>query len=453
MKMQHPRSGTALNQYPGPYVRQMAKFTRMTVAKVVDVAWIAPQGNRFSLLTERGTMHVHEIPASAFLWPPLRRAHHQKEAQKLQDGKENDQPPSPKGAINAAMETINGTGAWLRSVSVRSRSLGNNAGFSNLMMTPAVGANVSSKAVKAGLSKGVSLVANSANTIYHASENKLHMNYLINGASPGSMRWMTGKDRGHLVIVVAGTLSIYPVKQTSLARKGKPPLIRAKISKRPIEFVLHKIPDDQFSPAFRASIESQFSPTRKDTMAPAPTGVWTLRNPATPSTTHNPKRGTENWHALVEAETNPPYQPFHTDRRITLFACPDLETPAPKSPDKDATVEEVEAYERERDEWQCDILGPWLQDMHHVDTSLSYEQVQPWVFGEDIPATKILSGGASGGSDGFSDDDDAVENKIRVVEGDNGEQMVVTSVRRKGREEEEFFEDGCEVLDFADDRV
>jgi hypothetical protein len=26
-------------------------------------------------------------------------------------------------------------------------------------------------------------------------------------------------------------------------------------------------------------------------------------------------------------------------------------------------------------------------------------------------------------------------------------------MRRKGREEEEFFEDGCEVVDFADDRV
>jgi hypothetical protein len=116
-------------------------------------------------------------------------------------------------------------------------------------------------------------------------------------------------------------------------------------------------------------------------------------------------------------------------------------------------LEELEDYDRVCDDWQCGVLGPWLQDLHHVDTNLSYQEIEPWVFGEDIPATKILSGGTGGGSDSFSDDDDAVENKIRVVEGDDGEQVVVTSVRRKGREEEEFFEDGCEVLDFADDRV
>jgi hypothetical protein len=207
-------------------------------------------------------------------------------------------------------------------------------------------------------------------------------------------------------------------------------------------------------------MEARFGVAQKDTGPAGSNGFWILRNPAATTTHHQQqKRTVENWHALVEAETNPPYQPFHTDRRISLFAYPEPDTAPPKSPKKDAGVEEFEEYERQRDEWQFNALGPWLSGMHYVDTDLCIDAVEPWVFGREIPAVKMLSGGlgrGSGGGAGDSltdDEDDGVENKIRVVEGEDREQLVVTSVRRRGREAEEFFEDGCEVLDFADDRV
>jgi hypothetical protein len=457
MRMQYPKSGVSSDQYP--HVRQIFKFTRMTVANTVDVMWTTPQGNRYALLTDKGTVHVHEIPASAFNWPPLRRSR-RKPAVRIND-RGHPAQASAKGAMGVAMDAVNGTGAWIRSA-VRPKSLGTASAItSNLMMTPAATANVGGKAVKAGLSKGVKLVANSANTIYHASENKLHMASLINHVTPGSMRWMTGKDRGYLAIIVTGTVNIYAVKQTSTPRKGMPPSIRAKISKKPTEFALQKIPDDQFAPAFRAIVETRFSPNHPTNDAPtqpATTGHWALRSP-TPvaNTSAQPLptiRRPENWHSLVEAETNPPYQPFHTDRRVILSSFAD---PDPSSPPSAHDILDSQAAIDARTEWTADVLAPWLREEHHVDPAPLIETwpvdaPEAWVFGEKIPATKVLQ--THGAQDGeWSDDEDAVENRIRVVEGEDGEQVLMTTIMRRGREEEEFFEDGCEVVDFADDRV
>jgi hypothetical protein len=461
MRMQHPRIGLTYDGATLPYVRQMHKVTRMTVASVVDVVWNTPQGNRFAVLTERGTIHIHEIPASAFQWPPSRRGRHRKQPPKS-DNKDNDDLTGNKGPVSTALDTINGTSAWLRSMSTRPRSMGNAATFpAALMMTPAVTASVGGKVVKAGFSKGVSMVANSANTIYYASENKLHIGNLSNGISPGCIHWLSGRDQGYFAVVVTGTLSIYAVRQTRTAQKGKPDMIRARISKKPVEFGLHRISDNQFPPAFTAALEMRFQGTSKST-PPGIGGVWHLRAPASTMNAHtisSNRRGKklESWHAMFETESNPPCQPFHTDRRATICAYPEPEGQAPTPPPQNnAEPEEFDAYEEELAVWQDEILDPWLQNTHHVlPQSHNHDQppAVPWVFGEDVVSIKVLSGGdgvVSG--DGFTDDDE-VENKIHVINGLDGEQVHVTTVRRVGREEEDFFEDGCEVVEFADDRI
>jgi hypothetical protein len=485
MRMQHPRSGTTLGHYPSPYVRQMIRFTRMTVASVVDVVWAAPAGDFFALITEKGTIHVHVIPSSAFLWPPLRRSRRQKDMQRL----EKEHVDSSKTTMGTALDAVNGTGAWIRSLSTRSQSLGSSAAFPNLMMAPASTANVGIKAVRAGITKGVKVAANSAQTIYHASENKLQMGNLMNGVSPGLMHWMTGRDRGHLAIVVTGTLSIYPVKQVSTPQKGRPPVIRARISKRPFEERLHKIPDDQFPPAFRARIEHRFHQPGGGATKPLPGsgGSWNLRAPhgGGGDDAGAARRQPENWHALVEAETNPPYQPFHTDRRVTLMAFAEPEpgpfgvmpsmipaehgaggehedTDAEDRADEDAGgyYDEYADEEHPIDDapsWERAVLAPWLRGAHHAGLPSGGAEPEhaPWIFGRDIPAARAFASAGGGAAVDASDDDrdgDAVENRIRVVEGAEGEQVIVTTMRRKGREEE-FFEDGCEVVDFADDRV
>nr|GFD59083.1 hypothetical protein [Tanacetum cinerariifolium] len=64
---------TNREQALGPHVRQVARFTRITVANVVDVAWSAPRIDKVAVVTDKGTVHMFLMPASAFQWPPHRR--------------------------------------------------------------------------------------------------------------------------------------------------------------------------------------------------------------------------------------------------------------------------------------------------------------------------------------------------------------------------------------------
>jgi len=84
------------------------------------------------------------------------------------------------------------------------------------------------------------------------------------------------------------------------------------------------------------------------------------------------------------------------------------------------------------------------------------------VFGEPISAVRINVGSATL-EDAELDNQPAPLENLISVEGneDQGQQFVVTTRRKRtqerpageGMEEADFFEDDCEVVDFAEDRV
>jgi hypothetical protein len=435
MKMRDPRSNpTQKSAATGPYVRQLKKFTRMTTAETIDIVWSAPHGERFSILTSRGTIHAHEIPASVFQWPPLRRARRVKKVA-------HDRPASPKGRLSSAVDAIKWAGAGLKHA--RSNGLNGTVIGGALSMTSA---NMSSKGIKSTVRNGFGAVANSAQAVYHAGDNKLHLGSIVAEATPGCMRWMTGgRDKGSLAIVAAGSVFVYAVKQTSTSQKGQPPRLGAKISKKPTEFSIHAIPDYQFAPALRTTVEARLNGTTPTLEAVAITGNWQMRKPG--SSAKNSGKG-ENWHTLVEAETNPPYQPFHTDRRVSLYAF------------KEKEIESDQALSQ-------NLLGDDYEggDVYSTDPVTYPDSSEaPWFFGAPITDLRTIREGSgfgartlhsSSGSGAFNNDDDGVSDDLvrHIDSGVDGEQVVVTTVRRKGREEEEFFEDDCEVVDFAVERV
>ena len=96
----------------------------------------------------------------------------------------------------------------------------------------------------------------------------------------------------------------------------------------------------------------------------------------------------------------------------------------------------------------------------------------PWAFGGPVNATKIDVGPPQGPDDDFDLSADhralpssAIERVMKVTDStEDMEQIVITTRRRKGApragpdntgdsNEEGFFEDDCEVLDFASQRV
>ncbi|KAH6620025.1 hypothetical protein C7974DRAFT_473860 [Boeremia exigua] len=415
---------TNREQALGPHVRQVAKFTRITVTNVIDVVWSAPRIDKVAVITDKGTVHMFLMPASASQWPPPRRIRPAGAAKSTDDAA----PVNTGGAVGSAMHAAK---PFINAVRGRAPSNGSRFTFSSLGMTPAAGAK-SSKAVAAG-------VGNSINSIRRSGDNKLTLPVSASGVKPHSARWLSGKGRGSIGLVSGGVLQIWRVQMRPANGKGKAPNATSISKRKVVEFGLAAIPDTPFPP----SVTEQLYPQAGDQEGTNNVyGEWLPRALPNKPATHGAKKAVPALAPLSfsEIETNPPYQPFYTDRRVTRFV---YSRPL-------ASVHESGSEHQSP-------TPSLASTLHHEDDT------SPWLFGEDVDAIRISSP-ATHAHDVDEDDFAAgvaarIENKLVLNDDEEQvEQVVVTTrrrrVKREGEEGEEgFFEDDCEVLDFAEDRV
>ncbi|KAL8834213.1 MAG: hypothetical protein Q9170_003870 [Blastenia crenularia] len=404
----------------GPTVRQIARYTRMTVARIVDVVWTEPEGEQLALVTERGTVHIFDLPPSALQWPPPRRITRPLSATtaspqispELDEATARNQPSSRFGS---AMEMVTGrTQPLLAAVRGRPASIGNPfSGFSGMSLTAGAGIK-SGKVVAAGFNRSVGAATGTVNTLRHLGENRLTLPGPAHATTSGRVQWLTGKSRGSIAVTGGDVVKIYRTGHSTNQKPGKRrPSI---VSSKPVELNLA----DALS---RSARDQQGHRTiglqQEDESQTGLHGFWQA-----PSS--RPARRVEegSLHSQAEIDTHAPYQPFHTDRRVNIHAYADEST---------------------------------MLQGHGVGDDA------PWVFGEAISTVRTSAGAA------LSDDtDDAdlqqqgrIENHVRVQGNEKeGQQIVITTRRRKLAKvdaseggEDEIFEDDCEVVDFADERV
>jgi hypothetical protein len=335
---------------------------------------------------------------------------------------------------------------------------------------------------------------------------------LIQGPNTNGV-WGGERTRGSLAVVEGTAIKIHPIRQVVSSRRSKYGMDRVKISKKWREFALPNIPDHVYPPSFIYNVERRFGSRNTGPPEPASnhedgtsnqhdndvnpnpksgvgiTGYWALRS-SRPNVTIQ-ETECENWHAVMEAESNPPYQPFHFDRRFALYAYVEPSTgctadssfPHPPLPvilhnegdgyrgmennlSGDGGGVELEAnsenddYEREddwnRQEWEALEWETYLKHTHHVGDE------EKWLYGDvaadgveshrlSLGSPQSTSFAGSTGLDGEDVHGMYLENRIRIVEGGEGEQVVVMTVRREaGDGNEGVFEDECEVVDFAE---
>ena len=406
----------------GPTVRQIAKITRMTEARIVDVVWTEPKGDRLAIITDKGTVHINDLPSSAFLWPPSRRILRSNTAASSSNAdhaKDDSARPVSAGTgstFSSAFGMFTGKTQPLFDV-VRGRrpSMGSGfSGFGGMALTAGIGAK-SGRAVAAGFNRSVgAAAAGTVNTIRHLGENRLALPSSHNAVVPGCVRWLSGKS---LAITGGVIVRIYSIRQSSNSkvRQRRPSVI----GNRPVEFSLPKEPVLSHNVTGKQHSNSRTSPESS-----TPRGSFWLPQPDLPV----PSTLKLETHPLsyAELDTSLAYQPFHTDRRVNLYVYNDENTTA-------------------------------------VPTSS--QGTSTWVFGESIPATKI-----SVGSTGHDDEDpdlaqaspSRMENVISMTgTAEEGQHIIVTTRRKRSTKDEgtgagaedEIFEDDCEILDFAEDRV
>ena len=404
-----------------PTVRQIAHYPRLTEARIVDVVWTEPRGERFALLTERGTVHIHDLPPSAFQWPPSRRTPRPTTSNKssLADH-EVDHTMRPRSSssntFSGALDMVTGrTQPLLANLRGRPASITNPfSGLGGLGFTAGAGVK-GTKAVAAGFNKTVGAAAGTVNTIRHMGENRLTLPGSSQKIVAGCIKWLGGKHHGHLAVTGGDLVRIYTIQQSTIEKGGqRRPSV---VGKRPIEYSLPGTTGNFINDARKD--KSVLDHDIKQTST-SPRGYW-----LSPASGQGPKLPRNNPHPLscAEIETNAPYQPFHTDRRINFYVYSDESNPG----------------------------------MQHQS------EPGPWVFGESIAVTKVNVSPAVQDTDPGSDAGASarMENLISY-EGneEEGQHVVVTTRRKRGTRGEvaegddgEFFEDDCNFVDFAESRV
>ncbi|KAI9050077.1 hypothetical protein LZ554_006221 [Drepanopeziza brunnea f. sp. 'monogermtubi'] len=421
----------------GPHVRQIAQFSRMTIARIVDVVWTSPHGERAAMVTENGTVHVLDLPASAFAWPPPRR--------RLQPPKSGDTSGESIGpALTATgVATSAVSSLWTAARPLVSRPRRSSVGISARTVTAQAGHGT--QALAAGISRSVGAATGKMNEMRKsANTTKLHLPRNHSAPSRACVLLLNGKRNDSVVVLGGGVVRFYTIKN----RRADRPADKQKASRgsKYVEFRLPSLPDFKRTPEVMRDFNEagDLELTEKDIEE----SRWKARQSPSPITKAH---GTESSIPQAEIESNAPYQPFHTDRRVGLHVYSNEEISLP-SPSVSVLVSPPRA-----------IPG--------VKTTQS-GQAKAWAFGGSISAKKLDVGPPHN-----SDDDEfdvsadtralpssSIERVFRVSDSmDHMEQIVITTRIPKaprgggstnaGGDDEGFFEDDCDVLDFASQRV
>ncbi|KAH0424858.1 hypothetical protein CcaCcLH18_11285 [Colletotrichum camelliae] len=436
-----PLQVSTSNSAMGPRVRQVAQFSRMTVARIVDVAWSKPNGERIAMVTERGTVHLLDMPSSAFTWPPPRRR---------KATEENGAPASdaPSSAVSIASSAFGAAYHAARPLITRPRRSSSNAqgvAHGNFVDSASVGG----RAIAASISHSLGKTGVAINQLRHTGENRVSLPQSQWLPTASCVVWITGRKYHTLYVVGDGLVRSYPSKTRRPA--PTPPKQRMPRGSRYKDFKVPALPDDGFAPAVRQFIDSDEYLDLSDREMDAG-NTLTLDPRARPL---HADLSAEASIPQAEIESSAPYQPFHTDRRVSLFEY--NEQASNPTPSLATLMAETNLDERPTPK----------QKKRQQRPQTSYTPVEPntsqaWAFGQPLNMVRLDHGHHSVSEDEFNISDDhralPLSSMERVMHrGENGDEIVVTTRRRRGarhaEDEDGFFEDDCEVLDFADQRV
>lgn len=428
-------------------IRQVAQFSRMTIARIVDVAWTKPSGERAAIVTERGTVHLFELPSSAFTWPPPRR----------RSTEANGQAPgaeSGTSAVAMASSALNSVREVARPLMSRPRRSASNVApltSSGLVSQAAYGG----KAIAVGISHSL---GRTVEQIRRTGDNRVSLPNSARFPEPSCVAWVTKRKGHHLYVLGDGLVRTFPTKTRKVEDgEGKRRVVRLAREK---DYNLPRLPDDQISLLVKAYLDPEDYPGVTETLSAGNHVVLDSRTNAEDLFNYDAGSAIPQ----AEIESSAPYQPFHTDRRVALYEYTVNDSVV--APGVDSLANELAAATLDEDP----VTGKTSRRKHQERLQRRAESPavdEAWVFGQPVNATKLDLGTnwvdeeesfnlASGDLRALPAS--AIETVYHHV-GANDDQIVVTTRRRKGasratdHDDDGFFEDDCEVLDFADQRV
>lgn len=420
--LKEPNTSTMIQSQ---HVRQIAKFSRMTIARIVDVVWSSPHGERAAMVTEPGTVHILDLPASAFAWPPPAR----KILSVRNEEEAVDLASNAKSIVSNAGSAV---GAVL-AANPFARRRRSTAGTSAMTVAQA---GQTTQALAVGFSRSVGAATGRMNELRKSGTTKLHLPASSTTPSHGCLAFIRGAKKDSVMLTGNGIIRIYSIK----TRRPDWPADKQKAAKgaKFVEFRLPPLPVPQKRPLSMQHMEDlqltegDLEPTYK---------------PATVDRSRpQSSRGTESTIAQAELESNAPFQPFHTDhRRISLYIYSNTNTS--DSTSLSALITPLHITPQ----------APESKASLTTFTSTSTSQNTLRAFGLPISATKVETGAAAESEDDLDASRGPPSSVIERITREDGEEIVITTRRRKGAgrsgEEVEGDEEEWSILDVARQQV
>lgn len=276
-------------------VRQIARYGRMTESNIVDVVWTKPRGEKFAILTDRGTVHIHDLPASAFRWPPPARHTSPASTPGLASEASSQQSQS-KGRFSGAVSWVTNTAQSLQTVA-KTRPQISGASLGELAYA---GGAKASRMVGASVSRSVGAVSGMASNVMHSGENRTR----LPGDSKarvvaGAVSLLSSKYQDALAITGTGIVRIHAIR-LSVTDGGK--------GKR-------SVAGEQISQLEVAKIDVSDHLSGQSSTGLSARGQWFAD---TKSHGFRPSQAQPQPLSYAEIETSTPYRPFHNDHRVTM---------------------------------------------------------------------------------------------------------------------------------------
>ncbi|KAJ9622371.1 hypothetical protein H2203_006590 [Taxawa tesnikishii (nom. ined.)] len=333
-------------------IKRIARFPRLSPSIVVDVIWTV-QGDRFAILTDKGTVHLHELSK-----PEFKLSSHQSPMSPPASRSGLPSPStSPQADLPANGWMSNMRAGWqgLQSAAARTRSGSNGFALptlSTLGNATATARYAGSRAVRNGLHRGFDMAAEGAHHIRHAEDNKIRLHPVHHGIGPGNVKWLSGRERGLVATITDGRVYLYSIKDISHVQGKKTVTSLAASKKHVADFNLQRICGDAIVPAIQGILDP--AGPHASCSDQGPHGFWTLArssNVRRPSTVG--VRNSSSGAVTQDKETNPPYMPFHREPQVSLFVFNE-------------------------------------KDSKDLAANLGVDNTEPWIFGLPLPsASKI----------------------------------------------------------------
>ncbi|KAF2721813.1 hypothetical protein K431DRAFT_64189 [Polychaeton citri CBS 116435] len=361
-----------LSDYSGgkePYVTQVILITRNSPSVALDSTW-SRDGDWLAIVSAHGTVHLHEVPRHPPKKSQRRRstivAISPEKAEPLVGVSQGLSPPSSNGFLGgfrSSWQSVTSQVSTFRNQATPS-ALGIPRTFNEFRETAAAASNAGGRAMARGLSQGYVAAKGGASDLWHADDNKLKPRQLAEFARYGCIKWLYRRSGTSIAIVCDGNVHLYPV-QIATRQKGDVEIRGLKADKYAhVNFLLPAITKGMGIEAFKDGMQDECGQQGSH-------GFWTLKRQEAQKSgsAATVARVTPASH-VNEVETNPPYCPFHVDRRVNIFA-----------------------YE--------DNAHVWLHNGHGNDRHST------WLFGDDLPpSTKMNDVSHNSESDIFDEGDD-----------------------------------------------